>query len=502
MAENIHILNGDTLDGRLLRRFLGRKGFSNYAPDGLEVTADYGAAVYDVSPGLAFILDNGLDTMVEPPAVAGQSMATDGVNHIYLYFDLDQPDGEKYGYYSSSSQTPPSHPSLRIAEVDMAAEEVTPVNREPPRSDQNAVLFKGQDIDSDGDGVVDRADEADLVQGSNVSGAVAEAQDSQRLGGIAPTGYLRPDTNATIANETTYAFGSTGLAGSPLLSATASDADGERYIKLATLNVDGADAIGLWRRPYAGEAFGVYDISADTPLLNVTDVGDLVTNGSLLNRPEFHNKPAILGTANDAVGERTVTIARTRGGGNADIDIQRNPFIGEALAVYNHAREESILNVDDQGNAETTGDITAGGSITDGDGNTLTADDKPQQQIEREAVIRSPNVNIPIATLEQYETVSTPAILLPGEDYVTIWTWGVQTASQTALDSLPLYLYDESGTQQEATTSARETGNPGANENVGSTAGSGASKFYFELQNNANGQVDAGFYVGYHITPS
>lgn len=161
MTDRVHILGGDELDEQLLAEALGRTGISDYCERGLAIQnedVDYANAVVDVPGGKAYILDNGRDVMLLADPRAGVELATDGVNHVFIYYDLNQSEGERIGYHVSSDGAPPAFPYLKIAEIDMGAGEVARQNQTAPVYRRDAITYKGNDIDSDGDGVVDAAD--------------------------------------------------------------------------------------------------------------------------------------------------------------------------------------------------------------------------------------------------------------------------------------------------------------------------------------------------------
>lgn len=179
MADEILFEGGDVLTGETIGKALARTGYSNYVSDGIAVTADYSAAVCDISSGKVYLIQSGRDRTLLPDARAGKPIATDGVNHLFITItETTQSDGSTQlgiEYVVNSDGTDPGGASLKVAEIDMGAQNVTPVNRFEPGSDNDAETYKGQDIDSDGDGTVDAADTANSVAGSDVDGAVAEA---------------------------------------------------------------------------------------------------------------------------------------------------------------------------------------------------------------------------------------------------------------------------------------------------------------------------------------
>lgn len=197
MTDRVHILGGDELDEELLAEALGRTGISDYCERGQDIYSedvDFDNAVVDVPGGKAFVLDNGRDVMLLADPRAGVDLATDGTNHVYVYYDLNQPEGDRIGYHVSSDQTPPSFPSLRIAAIDMAAEEVDRQNQTAPIYRRDAETYKGNDIDTDGDGVVDVAD--NIATSSGQIGGDALVNTSEELG----------DTTISVGSDAGFAL--------------------------------------------------------------------------------------------------------------------------------------------------------------------------------------------------------------------------------------------------------------------------------------------------------
>lgn len=178
MTDQVFALPGDDLDREHLAEYLGRTGISDYVERGLDIhnaDVDYANAVVDIPGGKAFLIDNGRDSMLFADPRAGLKLATDGVNHVFIYYDLNQPDGEKIGFHVSQDGTSPSFPHLLIAEIDMGAQSVDRKNQTAPVYRRNAITYKSNDIDEDGDGVVDASETTNHIAGSDVEGAVAEA---------------------------------------------------------------------------------------------------------------------------------------------------------------------------------------------------------------------------------------------------------------------------------------------------------------------------------------
>lgn len=224
MADDILFESGDGITTETLSEAFGRAGISDYIERGLAVTADYGNAVADISSGKAFVLHNGRDLTVKPDARAGVPLATDGTNYIYLSItESTNSDGSTtlgVEYAVQQGETAPAGTALLIAEVDMAAQNVTPRNDTAPIASKDATSYKGNDIDTDGDGSVDRADSAAAadalaagatVDGSQVSGqvpaaAVADAIVSAEYGDLAAgdlvhTGGALGQTRITIGTN-------------------------------------------------------------------------------------------------------------------------------------------------------------------------------------------------------------------------------------------------------------------------------------------------------------
>jgi hypothetical protein len=187
MVDDILFESGEEITEADLRTLLGRAGISGYVESGIgiEGNVDYGNAVTDIGSGVIHVLHNDRDYTVEVDARADKPIATDGTNHVYAHVtETEQPDGSiqlGFEYVINTTATAPAGPSLKVAEIDMSAEEVTELARDAPVASKDATSYKGNDIDPDGDGVVADADHAATadsaasVDGANVSGAVSAA---------------------------------------------------------------------------------------------------------------------------------------------------------------------------------------------------------------------------------------------------------------------------------------------------------------------------------------
>lgn len=200
MADEILFTGSDRLTAEHIGEVLGREGYTNYVARGLGVTADYGAAVCDIGAGKVFVIHNGRDQTVLADARAGVPLATDGTNHVFITItETTQDDGStalSVEYAVNQDGTDPGGTALKIAEIDMAAEAVEPINRTAPFNDPDATTYKGNDIDTDGDGVVDAADTANHIDAADVDGAVAQAEN---VTGFDPSAYLRNDQTTTLS---------------------------------------------------------------------------------------------------------------------------------------------------------------------------------------------------------------------------------------------------------------------------------------------------------------
>jgi len=289
MTDEILFEGGAEITQRRLGEAFARAGWTNFVERGLTVTADTSANVADISSGKLFVERNGRDLTILPDAVAGKPLPSDGTAHIFAHVTESQnQDGSTtlgFEYVVETSDTPPAGPSLKIATVDMSTGDETPLNRESPASDDNATTYKGEDIDTDGDGVVDRADEAALaddvadsatVPASSVSGqvsaaAVADAIASADYGQLAAgdlvhTGGALSSRSVTIEDGASYSIGADsepapaieydhstgdvtlGKAGSPLLAA-ALDADGNDLERVGRATFNGALDDGIVIEP-------------------------------------------------------------------------------------------------------------------------------------------------------------------------------------------------------------------------------------------------------------
>lgn len=205
--------SGDDLSERHLQEALGRAGISNYVQWGLSLTVDYGNAVMDVTAGKAFLLHNDRDVTVLADAVAGEPLGTDGTNYVYLTVDEDA--GEET-YRVVQSRNPPNRPSLLVAEIDMGAQTVTETNRATPVT--NATNFKGNDIDANGDGTVNRADWANNVQGANVEGELSNINtryDSDGDGTVDAAGTVDHVDGADVDGQVAQAGNADTVGGEP-----------------------------------------------------------------------------------------------------------------------------------------------------------------------------------------------------------------------------------------------------------------------------------------------
>jgi hypothetical protein len=185
MVDEVLFSEDSDLTTRTLGEAFGRSPISNYVERGLSLTVDFDANVADIDAGKLYALRNGRDLTILSDAVAGVTLPTDGVAHVFGHVtESSNADGSTtlgFEYVVNTDGTQPSGTALKIAQIDMAAEEVTLINRDAPGGaggGGNVSSYKGNDIDSDGDGVVNEAETAQNVSsidGGNVNGAVAEA---------------------------------------------------------------------------------------------------------------------------------------------------------------------------------------------------------------------------------------------------------------------------------------------------------------------------------------
>ena len=500
MTDSVHILNGDELDEDLLAEALGRTGISDYVERGLDIReadVDFAAAVVDIPAGKAFVLDNSRDAMLLADARAGVQLATDGVNHVFIAYDVAQPEGERIDFHVDSDGTAPADPALKIAEIDMGAQTVNRVNDFAPINDEDAITLKGNDIDSDGDGVVDAADEAYLVQAANVSGAVPVAEDSQRLGGIPASDWLQ-----STGDSLTAGFTASGeLANTSYLLEHELPTAGQ-ISRLWRTNADGQNQpdFALYRDPASGDFMRGKNLNTDTHLFRFDEFGNLQFFGDRHVKLNLYQaNPTLyrdLGQTENVTPSKNVRILRIDADDNADIAIDRIPQQDNVLRIVNAAQNETLFDFAEGGGFTTAGSITANGNesvVTGASIDSQTAGDTVESTRVRE-VIRSPNLHMPLATLEAGESVQT-APIPTGGSAVQVWVWGVLTGGGATPPDLRLEFMDGDETRIDVTTSGREEGNPDGT----AIATASTPEVLFKMTNATGSELGAGFYVGYYM---
>ena len=498
MSGSVLFETGDDLTETNIQRAFARVGNSDYVNSGLLFTADYQAAVLDITAGIAYILDDGRDYTVFPDGEAGLPLATDGVNHVFLTYDpsIDPPE-ERVDYEINTTNTPPAVASLKVGEVDMGAQTTTEVNRTPPVNDEDATTLKGNEIDSDGDGVVDAADTAAVSDRTTALGpagdTVAKSDVLLRDGSTALTGEWSLGTgNIVDIGTTTWA----NADGTRMMRATVRDSeDLYRFVPVA----DGSARTGSALRYEFGPdrwvtgggthrvtgAAGTIDISTATanrarllPVLGGTglfneefyfDFGDL----------QWKFQPTVL------FGTETANQLSIRTGNGLARLTPETPngaeFDNEFYFDFNDRKWKSDTDVEVQGQPVIREGETAAAAHTS-DGLTRTG--------RASFVTRAPNGGFETTTIPPGD-YARKTIYTPADDFLYIWVWGIIDDDGTSPSGLDLVAYYLGGGEIERTGSARALGG-GIDTPIFKTD----QNIELRMENGTGSEVDASADVG------
>jgi hypothetical protein len=145
MAHEIVSNAGDTLDESAIRTLLGRSAMSGYiAQGGVDVTYHGSDDTIDVSPGTAYVLDDGRDITIQADGWTGYGLVANAVNHVWIAVDpTAATDDEAVGLVHNTTGVAPSNPSIEIAEVDTNESGAAAVT---PKSRGTAPALDGADI--------------------------------------------------------------------------------------------------------------------------------------------------------------------------------------------------------------------------------------------------------------------------------------------------------------------------------------------------------------------
>ncbi|WP_273835106.1 hypothetical protein [Halococcus sp. PRR34] len=486
MTDRVHILNEDTLDEDLLAEAFGRTGISDYVERDLDIRqddVDFSNAVVDIPPGKAYVLDNGRDSMLLPDARPGVSLATDGINHIYIYYDLSQPEGERIGYHVDSDQTPPPYPHLRIAAIDMAAQDVSRPNHTAPIYRRDAETYKGNDIDPDGDGVVLRAEEAGVadsanaVDGEDVVGAVPDAD---ALGVAADTADIQAPTDVRLNPLENIGRLDVGTEhnGSRYGWRLKSDGDEGAGKSLLVPIFGGSEDPGNAIEYNNSALFSRkgYILHAGTYVEGELDIG---VNDGLYVQVPGGDQVWIVPKINEEYQRRN------------KINYSNGNWTFEAPIKYN---DDLVLDESDESSLDVNSADTAGSATTAGTASVAeTLSKKEKARILR----RSPNFHTGQVRLDPSQRVNFGPFAMGGSN-LEIWKWGVMSGDGSNADQLRLRLRDADGNQYDATNSALTQGNPSNLDPIETVTSSQAnSRFIFQLFNGTGETRTVSGFAGY-----
>ena len=491
MSGSVLFETDDEITETTLAQAFGRVGNSDYVASGVEFDPDFANDVLDISAGIVYILEDGRDYTTFPDAAAGLDLPSDGIAHVFIAYDRSvSPEPERLYYVVEPTDTPPTVPSLKVGTVDMAAESYTELNRSPPVNDEDALTYKSNDIDSDGDGVVDESDSTNYVAGADVDGAVTRASGADALG-------------------TSLSAGTAALVGAP------TDHQGYGVENVHTLlHRTGGDDVGLRLASQTaaesniGTAFTrLVPVDADGNTLNDNDLIYRFSENRWVFEPpiEVENGPVNLPGAvrmttsgGSGVRSRFFTASETASG---TAQLRLTPFIeGSVLTdkelVYDNGSNEWGFDTPVSADGSTVLRRADESGLDVATARTADVSKKSTNSERRRQVIRSPNLHVPIVELDPDESVESAAI--PLSSYaLEVMVWGVQTQARGTDPDLVLRVYDENDTSQGSTTDAREAGDPASGD--GQVAQADGNKAYFKLDNETGNVVEAGFYVGYYL---
>lgn len=203
MADRFAFPTDGDLSRDTFERFLYHITTSFFVSEGMEVDPNWSENTIAVQDGVSVVYGSGRRAVLVSTDRRTSLNLQDGtVNHIYV---TSVPSRGEIDVEVTQSDSPPSDFALRVAEVDTSNNSVTPTNRGRKGEFRSINLtnlsvnrYKGNDIDSDGDGVMDEADSANHVAGSDVSGAVSNAEQASNaasVGGVGLGDLLRSDQN-------------------------------------------------------------------------------------------------------------------------------------------------------------------------------------------------------------------------------------------------------------------------------------------------------------------
>lgn len=137
---NVFPQNGDTDSGNNFSLWTSRKNISDYAHSGMHINADFSTNTLAVTEGYAFITYNDEDKVLKADAneLTGYGFSDGVTNHVFLHSDFATDDNLTVVVNTTGSA--PSGASLKIGEVDAAADTVTEINRKPVVEARSATI--------------------------------------------------------------------------------------------------------------------------------------------------------------------------------------------------------------------------------------------------------------------------------------------------------------------------------------------------------------------------
>lgn len=215
--------NPDTDDAANIAQAFRIIGRTDAVLWGARVTYDSAASSIDISSGAAAIEADSARARyqgvtrydvafaVRLPAVPGLPITSGSVNHLWLHLPQTGNDEAEYAI-SVGTETPPTEPRLKIAEIDPAATNpVTEMNR---GSEVAARSIVGDVLGSDDSVALQSFTDGDL--GINSQGALVVSSttssssssstltDAQTVGGHGPSYYASSEESETIASPWTF----------------------------------------------------------------------------------------------------------------------------------------------------------------------------------------------------------------------------------------------------------------------------------------------------------
>jgi len=353
--------DGDTITEARETRSRARGNSSDYVERGLTVTLN-GDGTVDVGSGFAIVRDNDQAWEIEDATGAtGVSLATmSGTNYIYLTFHPAASDPEaSAGYHVDTDQSPPSTPSLLIAEANESSSSVTERNRDPSLSADGVFLEDSSGtfnpatmiLTSEGD-YYDLSGQTDTERGQTLQTAIDGVGEKSWV--YAPPGiYIGP---ITVSNTNFGLFSHSdrgariagGVQGHGLIVDFGGSGDNDGYqtwfenLGFSTASGQGNpyDAIHMRGEGGVSKMHNVHVFDADRDALHIdSGFGIYISNLTTSNADDIDR--------NDVYSDGDNVWITTAGGDNADYEFGSN---SQSNQVWTALGYNSVTNSGDSEN--------------------------------------------------------------------------------------------------------------------------------------------------------